>query len=91
MQTQVNTIFEGVTLYPSEEEFNDFRSFINSLESRPELQNQGIVKVFLTRSFHQPVSMQDLETSNEKFNNQLLFDHLNKKSMVIKVLIIRCL
>lgn len=45
MQTQVDNIPEGVTLYPSEQEFNNFRAFINSLESRPELQNQGIVKV----------------------------------------------
>ena len=45
MQTNVNTISEGVILRPSEEEFADFRKFINSLESRPELSDQGIVKV----------------------------------------------
>jgi hypothetical protein len=49
MKTDVTTIPEGVTLYPTEEEFKDFRTYINTLESRPELQNQGIVKVFLTR------------------------------------------
>lgn len=53
MQSRIHLITEGVTLHPSEAEFADFRSYINSLESRPELQDQGIVKVNLTRLFRQ--------------------------------------
>lgn len=49
MEINTNLIQEGVTLYPTVEEFSNFRDYINTLEGRPELQNQGIVKVMLIR------------------------------------------
>ena len=85
MRTQVDTIAEGVTLYPSEEEFSNFRQFINSLEARPELQNQGIVKVNLTRLSLPPVFDLICETSKPKSNNPVLFAHWSRRFTETKV------
>ena len=51
MEINTNLIQEGVILYPTVEEFSNFRDYINTIEGRPELQNQGIVKVMLIRLF----------------------------------------
>ena len=56
MQVDLDEIQEGVIMYPTEEEFANFRQYINSLENSPQLVNQGIVKVTLTRSWPQPVT-----------------------------------
>lgn len=64
MQDRAHLIEEGVTLYPTAAEFADFRGFVNSLEKRPELQDQGIVKVRVTRSCRPGLSAWPLETSN---------------------------
>ena len=45
MQTSLDQIPQGVVLTPSTAEFKDFRKYINSLEHRPELADQGVVKV----------------------------------------------
>jgi hypothetical protein len=91
MKTNVSTIPEGVTLYPSEEEFANFRNFINTLESRPELQNQGIVKVKIKRLFHPPVLGSKAEMLRKRFKNLRLFAHWSRKSMEIKVKMTRCI
>lgn len=45
MEISNESIPEGVILYPTEKEFSNFREYVNTLETRPELQDQGIVKV----------------------------------------------
>lgn len=49
MEICVDNIEEGVTLYPSHDEFLNFREYVNSLEQMPELQSHGIVKVNIIR------------------------------------------
>lgn len=51
MDIRVDNIEEGITLYPTHEEFLNFREYINKLEDMPELQSHGIVKVIVTRLF----------------------------------------
>lgn len=51
MQIDFSGIKEGPVLRPSLNEFKDFRKYIHSIETCPELADCGIVKVGLTRSF----------------------------------------
>ena len=67
MQIDNASIPEGVVLRPTVKEFSNFRQYVNTLESRPELKNQGIVKVILTRSCPQPPLCLMLETSGRKY------------------------
>lgn len=41
----------GTTLHPSEEEFRDFRKFVNKLSQNPSLQRAGFVKIIPPPSF----------------------------------------
>lgn len=45
MAAVFSEIPEGPVLRPSAKEFSNFRAFVNSLETRADLENCGVVKV----------------------------------------------